>query len=203
MAELVAAAVQMFSWKVSVHYGGDGDSDHANVYVTNLLALLSVLGAWLDFLGHLRSHLPLFSSFVPKLQRQLAEDIGEALLLPGMHDVKPDPGAAMKQLFSQFGTSLEHELRSNAHLVLNGILMADLARIEEFKKLTFSAIPFGARCEEFDWEYSKLLVNCTKEMIEQLTEVNLSPPDSQGQTELDILHDLAAGCRANSISQYY
>lgn len=185
MAELVAAAVQVFSWKVSVHYGGDGESDHANVYVTNLLALLSVLGAWLDFVGHLRGHLPLFSSFVPKLQRQLAEDIGATLLSPGMWDVKPDPGAAMKQLFSQFGAALEHELQSSAHLVLNGILMADLARIDEFKKLTFSAIPFGTRCEEFDWEYSKLLVNCTKEMIAQLTEVNSPPDDSQGPTELD------------------
>lgn len=176
MVQLVAAAVQVYAWRVSV-FCDSPNVEMACGYIANLMALLGMWACWVRFLGPVASgNLPLFCTFLDALQRELAENIGEILLDPGLEVVKPEPNDEEKQSCFQFCAALEDEFRTGAPLVVDTIMEEkDSAQAAKFKKLTFSMVPFGARCEEQDEFIIQPLLHLTKDLIALINEQR---PDS-------------------------
>ena len=175
--QLVAAAVNVYAWKVSLKCN-DPNVDMACEYTANLMALLGVWALWVQFLGPVaRGQLPLFCTFVHALQRELVENIGEILLEPDMEVVRPEPNDEENQNFALFCAALKDEIRAGAPLVVDTIMAEnDSARVGTFKKLTFSMVPFSARCEEHDAFTVKPLLDLTNSLIRTL--INIQHPDS-------------------------
>ena len=110
----------------------------------------------------------MFCAFVHALQQQLAEDIDTAMVNPWDDDVKSEPIEEEKQSWAHFSVAVETEIRTGGPLIVDGI-MSEATRVDQFKRLTFSLIPFGHHCEEFDGFCKEPLLNLNKDLLQILT----------------------------------
>ena len=160
-ALLVAAAVEVMTWKLSLHYGGhDDNAQDADEYIAHFFAWLSVWNAWLNHVGRamVQDHLPYFSDYVVAIQKQLALDMGKIMVNMLEEDVKPKPSIEAVVRFNEFLALLRAEFVSAAYKIAT-VMMAGEVSAVKFERLTHSTITYGYRCECHDKFSLTLVVN--------------------------------------------